>query len=142
MSRLAPYLAAAATLLAANAALAGLPRVEKVRLTESGDGRFTIAVTLSHADSGWDHYADRWEVLGPDDKVLAARVLYHPHVDEQPFTRALSGVKLAPNIRFLRIRPHDKRHGFGPVSAYIEVPGRELPPKCRPGQAGDWLNPK
>ena len=51
-------------------------------------GHFDIDVTLRHADTGWDHYANRWEVIGPDGRVLATRVLYHPHVNEQPFTRS------------------------------------------------------
>ena len=43
-------------------------------------------VTVQHADTGWDHYADAWEVLAPDGTVLGTRTLLHPHTDEQPFT--------------------------------------------------------
>ncbi len=49
-----------------------------------------ISVTLSHGDTGWDHYADGWQVIGADDTVLGTRVLHHPHVNEQPFTRSLT----------------------------------------------------
>ena len=51
-------------------------------------GRFSV--TLSHPDSGWDDYADGWRVELADGTVLGTRVLVHPHVDEQPFTRSSS----------------------------------------------------
>ncbi|HCQ64922.1 MAG TPA: hypothetical protein DIU07_07030 [Rhodobacteraceae bacterium] len=49
----------------------------------------TIHVTLAHPDTGWDHYADGWEVVTGDGRSLGLRVLAHPHVNEQPFTRSL-----------------------------------------------------
>jgi hypothetical protein len=58
----------------------------------------TFNVTVRHDDKGWDHYANQWEILTPDRKLIAKRVLYHPHVNEQPFTRSLSGVKIPPGI--------------------------------------------
>lgn len=48
-----------------------------------------VHVTLAHPDTGWDHYADGWEVVSADGATLGTRVLAHPHVDEQPFTRSL-----------------------------------------------------
>ena len=54
-----------------------------------------------------DHYADKWEVLAPDGTVLGTRTLYHPHVDEQPFTRSLSGVSVAETIADVSVRGHD-----------------------------------
>ncbi len=122
--------------------LADSPRVVKAKLTETGNGAFRVDVTVVHADKGWKHYADKWEVLGPGDKVIGSRILYHPHVDEQPFTRSLSNLKLPHDVRFVRIRPHDKQHGYGSISEYIPVPGRWTPPKCKPEQAPDWLPKK
>ncbi len=49
----------------------------------------TVHVTIAHPDTGWDHYADGWEVLTEDGASLGLRVLAHPHVTEQPFTRSL-----------------------------------------------------
>ncbi len=49
----------------------------------------TVHVTIAHPDTGWDHYADGWEVVGDDGASLGLRVLAHPHVNEQPFTRSL-----------------------------------------------------
>ena len=73
----------------------------------------TFRVTVRHADAGWDHYANAWEVLLPDGSVLATRVLEHPHVEEQPFTRELGGVKIPPNVTSVRIRARDSVHGYG-----------------------------
>ena len=73
----------------------------------------TFTVTVRHADEGWSHYADSWEVLAPDGRVLATRVLEHPHVEEQPFMRELRGVAVPSDVTSVRIRAHDSVHGFG-----------------------------
>jgi hypothetical protein len=73
----------------------------------------TFTVTVRHDDEGWQHYANAWEVVAPDGSVLATRVLEHPHVDEQPFTRELRGVKMPTGIESVRIRARDSVHGFG-----------------------------
>lgn len=70
-------------------------------------------VRVRHADEGWSHHANRWEVLGPEGELLATRVLHHPHVDEQPFTRSLRGVRVPPEVKQVRIRAGDSVHGFG-----------------------------
>jgi len=75
-----------------------------------------VIATIRHADSGWQHYADQFEVLGEDDRVLAKRVLRHPHVHEQPFTRTLENVALPPDLETIRVRAHDTVHGVGPPS--------------------------
>jgi hypothetical protein len=74
--------------------------------------RCRFDVTVRHADSGWDHYADGYEVLSEDGEVLAKRVLRHPHVDEQPFTRSL-GAEIPTKVKRVRIRAHDSVHGHG-----------------------------
>lgn len=76
-----------------------------------------FTVTVRHADNGWEHYADRWEVLDESGRILAVRVLRHPHVDEQPFTRSLIGVVLPAEVERVRIRAHDSVHGDGPEVA-------------------------
>ena len=83
--------------------------------------RCAVQATLRHADEGWDHYANRWEVLAPDGGVLATRTLRHPHVDEQPFTRALRGVHIPADVTRVRIRAHDSVHGYGPEMLTIDV---------------------
>ncbi|WP_321336729.1 hypothetical protein [Breoghania sp.] len=94
-------------------ARAGQADVIAAQAVRNGDGSWTISATLRHADSGWDHYADRWEVVAGDGDVLAVRNLAHPHVNEQPFTRSLSGVILPEGITTVTIRAHDSVHGYG-----------------------------
>lgn len=85
--------------LLASPALADGPVIEDVNVT--GD---QFSVTLSHPDTGWDHYADGWEVLDADGNSLGVRELLHPHVTEQPFTRSLSGVAIPQGATIVYVR--------------------------------------
>jgi hypothetical protein len=82
----------------------------------------SFQVTVGHQDEGWEHYADRWEVLGPDNELLATRVLHHPHEYEQPFTRGMSGVEIPESIQRVRLRAHDNVHGYGGHVIEIDLP--------------------
>lgn len=73
--------------------LADAPEIVAVTATPSGQ-EWRFDVTLLHPDTGWDDYADGWRVLTPDGVERGLRVLAHPHVTEQPFTRSLSDVAL------------------------------------------------
>lgn len=75
-------------------------------------GTWRFSVTVRHADEGWDNYADKWQVLAPDGIVLGERVLLHPHVDEQPFTRALANLALPDGTREVFIRAHCSVDGW------------------------------
>ncbi|MBT4934687.1 MAG: hypothetical protein HOL66_01245 [Rhodospirillaceae bacterium] len=99
-------------------------RIVDVEAHRQQDGRYSFSVTLKHADNGWDHYADRWQVLDPQGEVLGDRVLMHPHVNEQPFTRGLSGVRIPAGLKVVSVRAHDKVHGNGPKLFEISLPGR------------------
>jgi len=77
--------------------------IENVTATQSGDA-WRFDVTVSHPDTGWDHYADGWEVLDVDGNSLGIRVLAHPHVNEQPFTRSLGGVTIPQGTTEVFIR--------------------------------------
>ena len=56
----APTPQANATPSAANA------DVEFVRATQAASGTWTFAVTVRHPDTGWEDYADGWDVLTPE----------------------------------------------------------------------------
>ena len=101
---------------------AGEADVLEVVVRVQPDGAFGFDVTLRHADEGWDHYADAWDVVAPDGTVLATRVLYHPHVHEQPFTRSLGGVKVPEGLTGITIRAHDSVHGYGGVEKTVRLP--------------------
>jgi hypothetical protein len=101
---------------------AGEVDVIDVKVTKQGSGSYRFDVTLRHADTGWKHYADGWQVLGPNGKSLGKRTLYHPHVNEQPFTRSLSGVKIPPEIKLVTIRAHDSVHETGGHEMHVRLP--------------------
>jgi len=69
--------------------------------------------TVRHADSGWKHYADAIEISTPEGVVLLTRVLAHPHVNEQPFTRGASNITIPGGVRKILVRAKDSVHGFG-----------------------------
>ena len=102
-------------------AAAGEVDVAAVSFQQAADGSYRFDVTLRHADSGWDHYADRWEVLTTAGEIIATRTLYHPHVDEQPFTRSLSGVKIPNGVRQVVIRGHDSVHGYSGKQKRVDL---------------------
>ena len=111
-------------MLAGGAALADAPRVVHAEASPNGDGTYTVSATIRHGDTGWDHYADNFEILAPDGTLLDRRVLYHPHVDEQPFTRSTDGVKVPAGIKSVTVRAHDKVHGYGKGTATVKLPDR------------------
>jgi hypothetical protein len=109
---------------ATSAAVAGEADVVKVAVTESAPGTFRFDVSVRHDDKGWDHYANAWQVLGPDGSLLGERVLLHPHKTEQPFTRSLGGVAIPSEIRTVIIRARDSVHDFGGKEMSVDLPGR------------------
>ncbi len=110
-------------------AQAGESSVTAVQVRTEGGGKYAFSVTLRHADEGWDHYANRWEVLTMDGEVLGTRTLFHPHVNEQPFTRSLGGVAVPAGTTQVRIRSHDSVHEYG---------GPELVVNLQTGETMPW----
>ncbi len=96
--------------------------VEIVRVVLSKyAGSWRADVTLRHADEGWKHYADAWRLVDDKGNEIAKRVLWHPHVNEQPFTRSLSNFHLSENIKILYVEAHDKKHGWSPDRVKIDM---------------------
>ncbi len=107
----------------ASGALAGGSDVLDVKVTGSGEN-FRFSVTVEHADEGWDHYADRWEVVSEDGKTIyGTRVLAHPHVNEQPFTRSGSAT-IPAGVKTVIVRSNDSVHGLGGKEMKVDLPGR------------------
>lgn len=104
------------------AAAAGEADVEDVLIVCDADRTCSFHVAVRHSDTGWDHYANHWRVLDPDGKELGKRVLHHPHVDEQPFTRSLSGVAIPAGVPEVTIEAHDSVHGYGGKQHKVFVP--------------------
>jgi hypothetical protein len=113
MKRIGIYIILTSFIITASSAWAGNADVVKVEANRTAGNRFSFSTTVAHTDDGWNHYADKWEILSPDGTVLATRTLHHPHLDEQPFTRSLSGVEILEDIDAVRVRAHCSVHGFG-----------------------------
>jgi len=92
-------------------AAADSPIVNDVVASSNGDN-WTFSVTLSHPDSGWDHYADGWRVVDENGALLGTRILHHPHVQEQPFTRSLGNVKIPRITKYVLIETRCSQDGW------------------------------
>ena len=108
--------------LSLNPLQAGQADVLQATIQAHGERLYQIQVTVRHRDTGWSHYANRWEVIGPQGQVLAKRQLHHPHVEEQPFTRTLTGVRIPFGYTWVKIRAHDSVHGYGGREVTLSVP--------------------
>ncbi|MEL6889066.1 MAG: hypothetical protein AAFO86_10205 [Pseudomonadota bacterium] len=109
-------------MLLASPAHAADPVIEDVTVTRTGADTYRFSVTISHPDTGWDHYADGWRVLDMDGNELGLRVLFHPHVDEQPFTRSLDGVQIPAGTTQVRIQARDLPEGWNDGMTIVDLP--------------------
>lgn len=100
---------------------ADTPEITKVSVSKPDMG-WHFDVTLLHPDTGWEHYADGWEVLDADGNRLGYRELHHPHVHEQPFTRSLRGVMIPDGVRTVFIRAHCSEHGWSDKTYKVDLP--------------------
>ncbi|MBO6949430.1 MAG: hypothetical protein JJ855_15730 [Rhodospirillales bacterium] len=114
-----------ATPFAAASVSADQPAVLDVTSSANPDGTYAIHATVTHRDEGWRHYADKWEVMTADGKVVATRQLYHPHVDEQPFTRSLSRVEVPIGTTEVTVRAFCNKDGAGTRTFTVQLPPRK-----------------
>lgn len=122
MKQLALFAAPVLALVAfAAPAWADPAEIVAIEATRSGDS-WRFAVTLRHGDTGWDDYADGWRVETADGTVLGTRVLAHPHVQEQPFTRALGGVTLPEGLGQVFLRSSDSVGGWAETTTPYDLP--------------------
>ena len=91
-----------------------------VTIEKAGSYRFDV--TVRSADTGWDKYADAWEVRDEQSRVLGERVLSHPLESEQPFTRRLTGVQIPEEVGELTIAARDSVLGFCGEVFILAVP--------------------
>jgi hypothetical protein len=107
---------------------AGNADVTFVRAVQQPNGTWTFYVTVSHPDKGWEDYVDGWDVTKDDGTVLKpdpnspfTRLLLHPHVDEQPFTRSQSGIVIPDDATIVWVRAHDSIDGFGGKTVEVDL---------------------
>ena len=88
------------------------PKIIDVKADRANDNSYNFHVTVKHNDVSNDHYVNRWEVVDEKGNILAIRILFHPHINEQPFTRSLYGIDLPLNIEKVYVRAKDIVHGY------------------------------
>ena len=84
-------------------------------------GTWRADVTLKHADTGWKHYADAWRLVDEKGNEIGKRTLYHPHVNEQPFTRSLSSFQIPGDTKIIFVEAHDLNRGWSPGKVKIDM---------------------
>jgi hypothetical protein len=99
-----------------------------VRAVQTDGQTWTFDVTVEHPDSGWDDYADGWDVVLPDGTVIKpnpddpfTRLLLHPHENEQPFTRSQAGIVIPPEVKQVTVRAHDLVDGWGGREVVVDL---------------------
>jgi len=111
-----------AALFFAQMAVAGEADVVDVKVRRNASGAFDFDVTVKSVDKGWEYYADAFEILAPDGKLLGRRVLLHPHETEQPFTRELYDVKVPANVVRVTVRARHKPKGYDGKTMNVALP--------------------
>jgi hypothetical protein len=115
---------AALLLLVASAAWAGEADVVAVAVDRHPDTEdvFDVRATILSNDTSEASYADAFEVLAPDGRVLGRLDFPRPHTDEQPFTRALENLKVPVGIDRVTVRAHHKVHGYDGQTVTVRLP--------------------
>jgi len=109
-------------MLCAAPVAAGEADVIDVKVRRSAAGAYDFDITVRSVDKGWDYYADAFEVLAPDGRLLGRRVLLHPHETEQPFTRDLYGVRIPAGITEVTVRARHKPKGYDGATLRMKLP--------------------
>lgn len=105
----------------AQPAVADPPVIEAVHVKASNNA-WSFDVTLSHGDTGWDHYAEKWRIVDEAGNVLGVRNLAHPHINEQPFTRSLSGVVIPEGTKSVGIQARDNITSWSTPPKMVTLP--------------------
>jgi hypothetical protein len=121
MKNLTLIFAGCLLVLSAQPGLADAPKIEAATAVETAAG-WRIDVTLSHPDTGWEHYADGWRVLDMQGNELGQRLLTHPHEHEQPFTRSLGGLTLPEGLTQVQIEARCLVDGWAPLRYTVRLP--------------------
>ena len=95
---------------------------------QTGKESWTFSVKVQHPDTGWEDYADGWDVVLPDGSVAKpdagspfTRLLLHPHVGEQTFTRSQSNITIPADVTAVSVRAHDLVDGFGGREVVVDL---------------------
>lgn len=97
----------------AQATLAAPARADVTAVRVRGEpGAYEFEVEIESPDVGCAQYADWWEVVDINGRLLYRRVLDHSHVAEQPFRRSGGPVPIAADT-IVWVRAHMNTTGYG-----------------------------
>ena len=97
---------------------------------------YTFNVGISSPDTGCEQYADWWEVLNEEGKLLYRRILAHSHVEEQPFKRS-GGPVAVSDTEILIVRAHMNNSGYGTTAFKGSVKDGFKETQIEPGFASE-----
>jgi hypothetical protein len=98
------------------------PDIRSVDIQRTGDGTYTLDVTVSSPYDSPERYADGWRVLDPDGNELGSHMLAHDHAGEQPFTRTQSGLEIPEGVTEVTVEGRDQANGYGGETVTVQVP--------------------
>lgn len=97
------------------------PAIQFVRARQGENGAWSFDVTMTYPDTGWEDYADGWHIETTDGEILGTRILLHPHVNEQPFTRSLGNVVIPEGETEVVVRSHNLISGYAPEVVTVPI---------------------
>ena len=87
-------------------------------------GTYAFTATVNHDDKGWTDYADRFDILTPEGKVIASRTIYSPHVGKMPVVRSIAHIDVPIGITQVIIQAHSSADGPGTRTVILKLPPR------------------
>ena len=105
-----------------NTVYASKAEIKNVTVSKSSNNLYTFNVTILHNDTGWNHYINKWTIVDSNDNIIATRILHHPHVNEQPFTRSKSNVLIDGTSKeyFIKIYENIKKNSIEKYPIFLK----------------------
>ncbi len=79
--------------------------------TSGNENNYSFSVGVLSSETGCNQYADWWEVVSVEGKLIYRRILAHSHIDEQPFVRSGGNVDITKD-QLVIVRVHMNNSGF------------------------------